>query len=181
MRDLSKWTARPRPDGSSIEGRYVRLERIDPARHGKDLGDELSAPGTAGLYDYLFEMPPQSPAEVIAWIEKVARLEDPFFYAVIDKATGRAVGRMSLMRIDPTHGVIEVGSILYGPKLQRTRGATECITLLAAHVFDTLGYRRFEFGWGHGESTCVRSALGTAGFRSEPRTARRWRRRALRA
>jgi hypothetical protein len=41
--------------------------------------------------------------------------------------------------------VIETGSILFGPALARTRGATEAIYLLARHVFDDLGYRRFEW------------------------------------
>jgi RimJ/RimL family protein N-acetyltransferase len=49
------------------------------------------------------------------------------------------------MRIDQTHGVIETGSIFFGPALARTRGATEAIYLLARHVFDDLGYRRFEW------------------------------------
>jgi RimJ/RimL family protein N-acetyltransferase len=64
---------------------------------------------------------------------------------VVDKATGRAEGRASLMRIDPAHGVIETGSILFGPRLARTRGATEAIHLLGSYVFDDLGYRRFEW------------------------------------
>jgi RimJ/RimL family protein N-acetyltransferase len=49
------------------------------------------------------------------------------------------------MRIDTVHGVIETGSILFGPALARTRGATEAIYLQARHAFDDLGYRRFEW------------------------------------
>jgi RimJ/RimL family protein N-acetyltransferase/predicted N-acetyltransferase YhbS len=143
--DLASWTPRPRPDGSPIEGRYVRLERLDPGKHASDLAAELSGPKVASLYDYLGDPAPTGPADVVAWVEKATTLQDPFFYAVIDKATGRALGRMALMRIDPAHGVIEVGSILYGPKLQRTRGASECISLLGRYVFETLGYRRFEW------------------------------------
>ena len=44
------------------------------------------------------------------------------------------------MRIDAANGVIEVGHILFGPRLARTRAATEAIYLLARHVFDDLGY-----------------------------------------
>jgi RimJ/RimL family protein N-acetyltransferase len=51
----------------------------------------------------------------------------------------------ALMRIEPEHPVIEVGSILYTPALQRTRGATETMYLLARHVFEELGYRRYEW------------------------------------
>ena len=49
------------------------------------------------------------------------------------------------MRIDTTHGVIEIGSILWGPAIARTRIATEALYLFASYVFDTLGYRRFEW------------------------------------
>jgi RimJ/RimL family protein N-acetyltransferase len=49
------------------------------------------------------------------------------------------------MRIDPAHGVIEVGNINYSPLVQRTPAATEAQYLLMKLVFDTLGYRRFEW------------------------------------
>ncbi len=49
------------------------------------------------------------------------------------------------MRIDRTHGVIEIGNILWGPAIARTRVATEALFLTATYVFETLGYRRFEW------------------------------------
>ena len=58
---------------------------------------------------------------------------------------GDAVGYASYMRIEPVHRVIEVGSILYTPRLQRTIGATEAMYLMARHVFEDLGYRRYEW------------------------------------
>jgi len=67
------------------------------------------------------------------------------FFAVIDSATGRCEGRQALMRITPDHGVIEIGSILWGPDIARTRVATEALFLHAQYVFDRLGYRRFEW------------------------------------
>ena len=52
------------------------------------------------------------------------------------RATGRAEGRQALMRITPEHGVIEIGSILWGPAIARTRIATEALYLFARHAFD---------------------------------------------
>ena len=49
------------------------------------------------------------------------------------------------MRINPTHGVIEVGNVLFSPALQRTRAATEAMYLMARHAFEDLGYRRYEW------------------------------------
>ena len=69
---------------------------------------------------------------------------DPYYLAVIDQ-DGRAVGTLALMRINPAHRVIEVGSVTYGERLKRTRAATEVQYLLAQYVFETLHYRRYEW------------------------------------
>jgi RimJ/RimL family protein N-acetyltransferase len=79
------------------------------------------------------------------WVAAAAVKEDPLFSAVIDNASGRVAGRQTLMRITPEHGVIEIGNILWGPAIARTRVATEALFLAASHVFDDLGYRRFEW------------------------------------
>ncbi len=96
------------------------------------------------LHRYLFEEPPKSILEMRDWVAAKAALADPMFFAVIDKSTGRAEGRQALMRIDTTHGVAEIGNILWGPRIAGTRIATEALFLLADYVF-SLGYRRFEW------------------------------------
>jgi RimJ/RimL family protein N-acetyltransferase len=58
---------------------------------------------------------------------------------------GVPAGVASYLRIEPGTGQIEVGSILLARALQRTRAATEAISLLMRHAFDDLGYRRFEW------------------------------------
>ncbi len=145
MSDLARWTPRPRPERRVHEGRFVRLEPLDPARHGDDLHAASIAPGAEERFRWLFETPPESRAAFQPWLERVAASEDPLYFAVVDRATGRAVGRLTFMRVDTAHGVIETGSILFGPDLARTPGATEAIYLQARHAFDDLGYRRFEW------------------------------------
>jgi RimJ/RimL family protein N-acetyltransferase len=49
------------------------------------------------------------------------------------------------MRIDPANRVIEVGHVMYTPAMQRSARATEAQYLFARHVFDELGYRRYEW------------------------------------
>lgn len=142
---VAGWSARERPDGRTLTGRMVRLEKLDAARHGPDLGKALSGGGTASLYDYLGDPPPLEPHEVEAWARRVEASSDPFFLAIIDQASGRAVGRLALMRIDAANGVIEVGHVLYSPALSRSRHATEAQYLLMRHVFEDLGYRRYEW------------------------------------
>lgn len=145
MTDLSRWTPRPLPTAETIEGRWCRLERLDPARHADGLYEASAAPGADTRFRYLFEPPPADRAASDAWVAKASTTEDPRFYAVIDRATGRAEGRQALMRITPEHGVIEIGSILWGPRMARTRLATEALFLFAEHAFEALGYRRFEW------------------------------------
>ena len=142
--DLSQWKGAPRPERVSLDGRYALLEPLDPARHGADLFAAAQAPGAEDRFRYLFEEAPGDAAAFKGWIDKAAVGTDPFFYAVIDKKTGRAEGRQSLMRIDTVHGVIEIGNILWGPAIARSRVATEALYLFARHAFD-LGYRRFEW------------------------------------
>ena len=90
------------------------------------------APGVEERFRYLFEPPPPTRADFDAWLQSASATEDPRFYAVIDPATGRAEGRQALMRITPEHGVIEIGCILWGPKIARTRIATEALYPLRA-------------------------------------------------
>ena len=143
--DLSGWEARPRPTAAILEGRWCRLKRLDPAHHADSLYAASIASGADQRFRYLFEPPPADRAAFDAWASRAADGKDPLFYAVIDTATGRAEGRQALMRITPEHGVIEIGSILWGPRIARTRIATEALYLFAKHAFDDLGYRRFEW------------------------------------
>ncbi len=143
--DLTHWKGVPRPERISLDGRYVRLEPLDAKRHGQDLLSSALEPGAAERFRYLFEEAPSDLAAFSPWLEKASRSADPLFFAVIDKKTGRAEGRQALMRIEPAHGVIEIGSILWGPAIARSRVSTEALYLLARYVFETLGYRRFEW------------------------------------
>lgn len=143
--DLSNWKGARRPDRTVLDGRYTRLEPLDPALHGTDLLESAQQPGGDDRFRYLFEEPPPDAAAFQPWLDQAAASTDPLFYAVIDKSTGRAEGRQSLMRITPEHGVIEIGHILWGPAIARTRVCTEALYLFAAHAFDELGYRRFEW------------------------------------
>ncbi|MBD3697424.1 GNAT family N-acetyltransferase [Klebsiella pneumoniae] len=78
-------------------------------------------------------------------VEQVATLADPIHFAVVDQQRGKAVGSLALMRIDIAHGVVEVGHVHFSPLLSRTAMATEAHWLLMQYVFDTLGYRRYEW------------------------------------
>ena len=61
---------------------------------------------------------------------------DPLSCAVLDGASGAAIGIVTLMDFRPSMRVIEIGHIVYSPALQRTRAATEVQYLMARHVFE---------------------------------------------
>ena len=128
-----------------MEGRFCRLEPLDPARHAGDLfaANQLDKDGRN--WTYLSVSPFADLASYRAWLDQVAKGDDPLFHAIIDNSTGKAVGVATFMRIDPPNGVIEVGNINYSPLLQRKPGATEAMYLMMARVFDELGYRRYEW------------------------------------
>ncbi|HHY50806.1 MAG TPA: GNAT family N-acetyltransferase [Alphaproteobacteria bacterium] len=136
--------ARGLPERTVLQGRYVRLEPIG-AVHVPTLFAAASAPGAAERFRYLPERAPENQRELAVWVERAAAQGDPLMFAVVDTASGRCGGRQALMRIVPEHGVIEIGSIYWGPDIARTRLATEALYLFARYVFDTLGYRRFEW------------------------------------
>ncbi len=143
--ELSNWRGAPRPERVVLEGRYARLEPLNAARHGADLFRSAREDGAEDRFRYLAEETPPDRAAFDAWLQKAEWSEDPLFSAVIDRRTGKAEGRQALMRIDAVNGVIELGSILWGPAIARSRVATEAFFLAAQYAFDTLGYRRFEW------------------------------------
>ncbi|ENT59829.1 hypothetical protein B968_02064 [Brucella suis F8/06-3] len=145
MTDLQNWTSRPKPERKIFEGRYVRLEPLNAQKHGDELFAASSVEDAEQRFTWLFETPPATRAEFEPWLDKASKSDDPLFFAVIDKASGKVAGRQALMRIDPANGVIEIGSIYWGPLISRRPAATEAQFLFMQYVFDVLGYRRYEW------------------------------------
>lgn len=124
-------------------GQTVVVAPLDARRHAGDLWAAFA--GHDSLWDYMSYGPFADEKAFALWLGGREELSDPFYFTVIDRGTGRAVGLVTLMEIRPAHGVVEVGHIVFSPALQRTRAATEAIFLLGRHVFEDLGYRRFEW------------------------------------
>jgi RimJ/RimL family protein N-acetyltransferase len=142
---LPDWTPRPVPPRTAMQGRFCRLEPLDPGRHARELFDANSLDAGGRNWTYLFVGPFGDFASYRGWLDKVAPGNDPLFQTIIDEASGKAVGVATFMRIDPSNGVIEVGNINYSPLLQRKPAATEAMFLMMRRVFDELGYRRYEW------------------------------------
>ncbi len=163
---LPDWKPRPRPPRTAMEGRFCRIEPIDPGRHAADLFAANSDDRDGRNWTYLPHGPITRLDDYRQWIERFCLGDDPLYHAILERQSGRAVGVASLMRIDPANGVIEVGGINYSPRLQRSPGATEAMYLLMRRVFDELGYRRYEWKC-DALNAPSRAAAARLGFRFE--------------
>jgi RimJ/RimL family protein N-acetyltransferase len=153
--------ARPakRPERVTLRGRAVDLVPLNADAHADALFEGANGGDKDRVWTYLFDGPYTDPAVFRANIAAKAQSEDPLFFAIIDKASGKPVGYQTFLRIEPAHGVIEVGNILYAPAMQRSIAATEAQYLFARYVFDELGYRRYEWKCNNLNAPSKRAAL----------------------
>ncbi|WP_226779483.1 GNAT family N-acetyltransferase [Oceaniglobus trochenteri] len=141
-RPVPDWRAPPRPGPGLIEGRHARLHRLSADDHAAALHRANSADDR--MWDFLPYGPFTSAAAYHRWVREQATGDDPAFYAIENRATGRLGGVASFLRIAPESGSIEVGHIALSPEMQRTVVATEAIYLMMGWAFEA-GYRRFEW------------------------------------
>lgn len=159
MQDLSNWTARPAPRLEPMEGSHVRLEPLSAVRHGKELFKASSVPDAIDRFRYLGELPPKTLEEFRPWLDKAESSRDPLYFAVIDKKSGEVAGRQTYLRTDAANGVTEIGHIYWGPLISQTPATTEALYLFARHIFDDLGYRRFEWKCNNDNEPSKRAAM----------------------
>ncbi len=154
---MSVAPAKGAPERIVLNGHYVRLEPLE-RRHAADLLAASKGEGVPERYRWLFEYAPTSVAEVETFIDRMNGGPDRFV-AVVDKASGKALGRQGWMRIFPEHASIEIGGVYWGPAMARSRLSTEALFLFARHAFDDLGYRRFEWKCNNRNEPSKKAAL----------------------
>lgn len=142
---LLDWQAAALPTAHTLTGRFIRLEKLDAARHADDLWAALEGPNAdPKLWDYLPYGPFSDRSAFDRWLAGHQVASDPWFYTVVDQQTNKAEGVISLMSIVAAHGRIEIGHVTFSAAMQRTPKGTEAIYLLAREIF-ALGYRRLEW------------------------------------
>jgi N-acetyltransferase len=126
----------------TLEGQHVRLEQLTKAH--------LAALAQVGLDEELWRwipVPVRTVEEMAAYVdialeEQKRGVSLPF--ALIEKATGRAIGSSRYGNIDRTHHRVEIGWTWVARECQRTVVNTEAKYLLLRHAFETLGCIRVE-------------------------------------
>jgi RimJ/RimL family protein N-acetyltransferase len=159
MRDLRTYKVKA-PGPVTLAGRYVTLEPYTRGRHLEALWCAL---GGADRINPLLRYFPQDafvePEAFGTWLESAGRDWGWVTLVFRESGGGQVVGMASYMRPDPKNGVVEVGSVAHGPQVQRSPLTTEVHYLMAKHVFDDLGYRRYEWKCHNENEPSKRSAL----------------------
>ncbi|HEL1784938.1 GNAT family protein [Streptococcus suis] len=155
---LPHYSSGERPSLKTIQGHTVRLEKLS-LHHADDLYQFYGPNAKKADWTYLPIAPLADRDSFQAYFQKMMASFDPYYLAIVDKATNQAIGSFALMRIDPTNRVIEVGWVLFSPVLQKTRQATEAHYLLMTYIFEKLSYRRYEWKCDHLNGPSRRAAL----------------------
>lgn len=137
--------ASPRPRRVTLPGRVVSLVPLDALEHLNSLWAASGGPKNEHLWTYMFEDHFQNKASFESYLQRMEESNDPLYFSIIDNASGDAMGWAAYMRMEPLQRVLEVGSIMFSPRLQRTVGATEAMYIMAKHAFDDMNYRRYEW------------------------------------
>ncbi len=142
---VNNWAPCLSPSGEDLKGQYGYLTRLIPDHHGEALFDALCQASRPENWTYLPYGPFDNKDTFLDWLKRVSLSTDPLFYTVMDAETDKAVGLTSYLRIDPHKGSIEVGHIHFATIMQKTPLSTEVMFLMMKHVFEDLGYRRYEW------------------------------------
>lgn len=153
------WVPAQTPPMIPLVGRYVRLEKLDPARHTDTLFAAQAGPESDDrTWLYMGRGPFPDEASFREYVELMASTTDPAAYAVIP-TNGEPAGVLTYLRIDEANGSIEIGHIWFGASIQRSPATTEVVYLTAKHAFEDLGYRRFEWKCNDRNERSKRAAL----------------------
>ncbi|CAM6128205.1 unnamed protein product [Calypogeia fissa] len=150
---------------TTLPGRLVTLVP-GHGSHVEELFEVLGGVENAVIWDYIPFGPFMKSEDLENGFTAHWQNPDEAFFTIINNATKKAVGSLALIRIDRENRCLEVGYVLFSKQLQRTVEATEVMYLLACHVFDKLGYRRYEWKCDNLNGPSKRAAL-RLGFQFE--------------
>jgi RimJ/RimL family protein N-acetyltransferase len=167
MRDLADWKGCPAPKPVLIEGRYVIVEPYDRAKHLNALwNDAFGGMSINPLLKYFSQDDFSGIEDFDAWLSAVQQKSAWVTEVFRERASGKVVGMANYMRADPANGVVEVGGVAHGAAMARSPLSTEAHYLMARHVFEDLGYRRYEWKC-HSENQASRTTATRLGFTFE--------------
>ena len=97
------------------------------------------------MWTFLFKGPARNEEEWDRLLDDLMTAQGRFYYAIVDKDSGKALGTFSHADRSSQSGDRSRSSDLLTSAPKKTRMATEAQYLLARYVFEDLGYRRYEW------------------------------------
>lgn len=131
------------PNIHQLIGEMVIVEKFDRSQH--DLFPIFCDQTPLENWTYLPIEPFSSRADFEPFEAQMHQSADPYYLVIKAKTSGQILGSFALMRIDRHNRTVEMGWVVYSTALQRTKMATEAQYLVMKYVFETLGYRRYEW------------------------------------
>ncbi|TGN01562.1 GNAT family N-acetyltransferase [Leptospira yasudae] len=141
---LPDWKPASLPKKETMQGRFCRLEPLDPERHAESLYSANSLDAGGAMWTYLPYGPFKTFSEYQEWMKNTCLTEDPLFFTILDLSSDRAVGLASYAEISPKAGSIEVGHLAYSPLMRQSPVSSEAMYLMMKNAFE-LGYRRYQW------------------------------------
>ena len=141
--DAVDWSPGPPLGPATLTGRTCRLEPLDDS-HVEGLYAALCVDSPSSIWTYMPRGPFEDVASFAASLDQLRQTPSLVPLAIL-LPDGSPVGVATYLRIDHANGTAEVGHISYSSALQRTTAATEAMYLMAAHAFDVVGVRRYEW------------------------------------
>jgi RimJ/RimL family protein N-acetyltransferase len=124
------WSPRPHPPRTVMAGRFATVEPLDPDRHAAELFDANSEDCEGRLWTYYNFGPFTTLPEYRAWLDAACAIPDRLYHAIRDNAQGQAVGVAVYQNWVPAMGTVEIGGLVFSPRLQRRPAATEAMYLM---------------------------------------------------
>ena len=131
------------PEPVTLRGSTATLVPLSPTYHD----DLVVATRDGELWKlwYTFVPSPEKMSDEIARRLGLQEKGSMLPFAVIENASGKAVGMTTYMNIDAANRRVEIGSTWYAKRVQRTRINTECKLMLLRHAFEALKCIAVEF------------------------------------
>ncbi len=129
-----------------LNGTTCSLRPVDAEGDARSLYDVSH--GTAereALWTYMPYGPFASVHAMERWLITCAASDDPLWFTTVNRNSGRGVGMVSFLNMEPSHRTVELGHIWYGTEFQRTSLNTESVYLMLREAFEQLACRRVEW------------------------------------
>lgn len=131
------------PRSITLQGQHVHLEPLGQ-QHAQDL---FMAANDRDIWTHLPVAMPESIGAIEAFVAEameMAAAETTVPFAIVDAASGKAVGSTRYLDIQRPHRSLEIGWTWLGRESQRTPINTECKLLLLQHAFEIHGAIRVQ-------------------------------------